>query len=150
MLQKGRTNNIESKLMLELTGAGRDRDQHHNLASDRWAAAVRVQEVARWLQLKLAQHCRVDPATMVHSLYSPWQCTSWLTCLLSHLPTRLAACLPLSACPRPRLDHLFGVFRTAAGRLRRMDVIVSAPAQLPFATIAWIGRQGAGCGSWLG
>ena len=45
--------------------------------------------------------------------------------------------------PHPRLDHLFGVFRTAAGRLRRMDVIVSAPAQLPFATIAWIGGQGA-------
>ncbi|PRW44417.1 DNA-directed DNA RNA polymerase mu isoform C [Chlorella sorokiniana] len=38
-----------------------------------------------------------------------------------------------------RLDHIFATFRTAAGRLRRMDVILVTPDQLPYALIGWIG-----------
>lgn len=41
---------------------------------------------------------------------------------------------------------MFVVFRTGAGRLRRMDVILATPAQLPYALIGWIGAPMAGAG----
>lgn len=52
-LQKGRTNNLESKLMQELTGGGRE---HGNLASDRWAPAPMDRGAERW-QLLLCWAC---------------------------------------------------------------------------------------------
>lgn len=49
----------------------------------------------------------------------------------------------LAPFPAPRLDHIFGCWRGSSGKLRRIDVILVTPAQLPFALIGWIGALGA-------
>ena len=58
LLQKGRTNNIESKLMHELTGSG-GRDPHSNLASDRWVGSCSADgwvQICQQQQLSAAAH----------------------------------------------------------------------------------------------
>ncbi|PNH09524.1 DNA nucleotidylexotransferase [Tetrabaena socialis] len=37
------------------------------------------------------------------------------------------------------LDHIFGIFRTSAGRLKRLDVIFAAWPWLPHALLGWTG-----------
>lgn len=47
----------------------------------------------------------------------------------------LAGLLFLLRCRPRRFDHIYGVFRTAAGRARRLDVIVCPPEEWAFALV---------------
>lgn len=40
-----------------------------------------------------------------------------------------------------RFDHLFGMYKTAAGATRRLDLIFVPPEELPFATLGWTGSR---------
>lgn len=88
----------------------------------------------------------------------------WATCSAPAAgPPQEPACQPAPACqaapacpPAPhhtllpllplaaRLDHLFCVYVSRAGRRRRLDVILAAPQHQPFAELAWTGGRCAG------
>ena len=45
------------------------------------------------------------------------------------------------ACCMCRFDHIFGNFRTAAGRVRRIDVIIAPHDEAPFCVLGWSGTR---------
>ncbi|KAL4858948.1 DNA-directed DNA/RNA polymerase mu [Chlorella vulgaris] len=59
--------------------------------------------------------------------------------LEAHVLEEMTGLGPHNNIQSDRLDHVFGVFRTCAGKLRHIDIILATPAQLPFALIGWIG-----------
>jgi DNA polymerase beta thumb len=40
-----------------------------------------------------------------------------------------------------RFDRVFGMFRTAAGKVRRMDLVLAPPEETAFATLGWTGSR---------
>jgi hypothetical protein len=40
-----------------------------------------------------------------------------------------------------RFDHIFGNFRTAAGRVRRLDVIIAPADEAAFCVLGWSGSR---------
>lgn len=48
---------------------------------------------------------------------------------------------PASNLAADRFDHLFGMYKTAAGATRRLDLIFVPPEELPFATLGWTGSR---------
>jgi hypothetical protein len=45
------------------------------------------------------------------------------------------------ACRVCRFDHIFGNFRTAAGKVRRMDIIIAPAEEQPFCVLGWTGSR---------
>jgi hypothetical protein len=40
-----------------------------------------------------------------------------------------------------RFDHIYGIYRTTAGRVRRIDIIAVPPSEWAFALVGWIGSR---------
>ena len=40
-----------------------------------------------------------------------------------------------------RFDHLFGMFRTSQGKVRRMDLIFVPKPELAFGYLGWVGSR---------
>ena len=83
-----------------------------------------------------AQAQRCTAASSVEALWA------WL------MPGLQATAKPVGdLCPRPRLpgccrfDKVFGMFKTKAGKWRRLDVIMSPFEQYPFCLLGWTGSR---------
>ena len=48
--------------------------------------------------------------------------------------------IPITATPC-RFDHTYGIYRTKAGKMRRLDVIIVPPSEWAFALVGWIGPR---------
>lgn len=43
--------------------------------------------------------------------------------------------------PLPRFDHIYGVRRTAAGKVRRLDIILAPSEEFAMALVGWTGSR---------
>ena len=72
---------------------------------------------------------------------TPWRADSILT-RSAAMSRMLVSCTSQArAAARCRFDHIFGNFRTEAGRVRRLDVIIAPAEECHFCVLGWSGSR---------